>query len=85
MSYIIQYSVRAAKELKKLDHEVATNIIKAIDRIRIRPFDFVKKIVGIEYFRLKVGNYRVIIDIMNNELNILVIRVGHRRNVYKKK
>ena len=85
MSYIIQYSVRAAKELKKLDHEIGVNIIKALDRIRIRPYEFVQKIVGTNYYRLKVGNYRIIMDIISNEMNILVIRVGHRRDVYKKK
>jgi len=49
------------------------------------PYDFVKKIVGTDYYRLKVGNYRVIMDIKGNELRILVICIGHRRNEYKKK
>ena len=85
MSYTIHYSENAAKELRKLPSNIAVNIIKGIERIRIRPFEFVQKIVGTEYYRLKVGKYRVIMDIINNEFRILVIRVGHRRNIYKKK
>ena len=85
MSYSIRYSVRATKELKKLDQETVLNILKVIERIRIRPYSYVQKIVGTEYYRLKVGQYRVILDIINQDLIILIIRIGHRRNVYKKK
>ncbi|MCY3410159.1 MAG: type II toxin-antitoxin system RelE/ParE family toxin [Candidatus Heimdallarchaeota archaeon] len=85
MSYNIQYSQSAVKELKKLEKSISENIVKAIERIRIRPYEFVQKIVGTNYFRLKVRDYRVIIDIKNDELIILVIQVAHRRNIYKKK
>ena len=85
MSYSIEYSVRAVRELKKINHETANNIINGIERIRIRPYAFVQKVVGTKYYRLKVGKYRVILDIVNNDLVILIICIGHRRNVYKKK
>jgi mRNA interferase RelE/StbE len=42
------------------------------------------KTVGDPYFRLRVGDYRVIFDIQNDMLRILVLKVGHRKNVYKK-
>ena len=84
MSYSIQYSQRAVKELKKLDKNIAENIVEALDRIKIRPYHFVKKITGTKYYRLKVDQYRVILDIKDDILIVLVIRVGHRRNIYKR-
>jgi mRNA interferase RelE/StbE len=44
----------------------------------------VKKLVGDPGYRLRVGEYRVIIDIYKDKLVILVIKIGHRKNIYKK-
>jgi len=57
---------------------------KILERIRIRPESFVTKIVGDPGFRLRVGEYRVIVDIDKNKLLILVIKIGHRTRIYKK-
>lgn len=84
MSYRLVYSSQAVKDLKKLPKDIARNIISALERIQIRPYDFVLKLVGEEIYRLKVGRYRVILDIKDNDLVILVIRAGHRKNIYKK-
>ena len=84
MSYQIEFSFRAVKDLKRLEKNVTENIISALERISIRPYDFVRKLIGTNYYRLKVGEYRVIIDIQNEKLMILVITLGHRKNIYKK-
>jgi len=81
--YELIYSKKVVKQLKKLEKELVERIISALERIRIRPEDHVKKLVGVPYFRLRVGNYRVIIDIKHNELRILVLEVGHRKKIYK--
>ena len=81
--YSIEYSQRAVKELKKLEPKVARRIVSALERIRIRPHSFVVKLVGTDYYRLKVDRYRVILAIKEKKLTILVIRVGHRKNIYK--
>jgi len=52
-----------------------------LERIRIRPYPYVKKLVGSPYFRLRVGDYRVILDIKENELIIHVLELGHRKNI----
>jgi mRNA interferase RelE/StbE len=44
----------------------------------------VKKVVGENVYRLRVGKYRVILDIIDEALVILVIRASHRKNIYKK-
>ena len=83
--YELELSAKAEKQLCKLDKYTQIRIISALERIRIRPFSYVKKLVSTSYFRLKVGKYRVILDIKQNKLIIYVIEVGHRRNIYKAK
>ena len=84
MSYEIVFSDKAFKQLKKLENNIQERIIKVLERIRIRPESFVTKIVGDPGFRLRVGEYRVIVDIDNDKLLILVIKIGHRSKIYKK-
>jgi mRNA interferase RelE/StbE len=81
--YEIVFSDSAVKQLRKLDKEVQQRIIAALERIRIKPESYVKKLVGEQGFRLRVGDYRVIMDIDQGNLLILVIKVSHRKDIYK--
>lgn len=82
--YEIEFSLTAKKQLTKLESKSQLRIISSLERIRIRPYSFVKKLVGSSYFRLRVGEYRVILDIKDTKLIIFVIELGHRKNIYKK-
>lgn len=82
--YEVVLSQNAEAQLKKLERSVQERIIKVLERIKIRPQDFVEKLVGESGFKLRVGDYRIFLDIDNEKLIILVLEVGHRRNVYKK-
>ena len=81
--YQLLYSANAQKQLKKFEKEIQGRIIVSLERIRIRPELYVKKLVGDPGYRLRVGDYRVILDIFQDKLIILVIKVGHRKNVYE--
>jgi len=81
--YELIYSKRFVKQVKKLELSSKERIIHVLERIRIRPQDYVRKLVGVPYFRLRVGDFRIILDIYHNELRILVLEIGHRRNIYK--
>lgn len=81
--YTIKFTESSDKELKKLERDTQERIVKVLERIRIRPEDFVEKLVGETGFKLRVGDYRVILDIDNKELIVLVIKIGHRKNIYK--
>jgi len=83
MSYNIIFTDTSLKQFKKLEKDVQVHIIKALERIRIRPEAHVKKLVGDPGYRLRVGEYRVILDIYKDKLVILVIKIGHRKNIYK--
>ncbi len=47
------------------------------------PFQYVKKLTDTTLFSLRVGDYRIILDIKRKKMIIFVLRVGHRRNTYK--
>jgi mRNA interferase RelE/StbE len=81
----IIWSDSAVRELKKLDRSVAKRIFSAVTRLREDPYRVVSKIVNSPYYKMRVGDYRVILDIQKGELRVLVLIIGHRRKIYKKK
>jgi mRNA interferase RelE/StbE len=82
MSYEILFSELALKQLRKLEKSVQKRIVAALERIRIRPEAYVTKLVGDPGYRLRVGDHRVIMDIEGQQLRVLVLKIGHRKNVY---
>jgi len=82
--YEIIFSQKAKKQLFKLEKNTQERIIATLERIRIRPEDFVTKLIGDPGYKLRVEDYKLIMDLDNNNLHILVIKVGHRKDIYKK-
>ncbi|MEO6740355.1 MAG: type II toxin-antitoxin system RelE/ParE family toxin [Chthoniobacteraceae bacterium] len=79
---ILPRSVR--KTLDRLPDAVASRILDRLAELETnpRPAD-VKKLKGRDAWRIRVGDYRVIYEIHVRELQILVIAVGHRRDIYR--
>lgn len=84
--YKVQIDNRAKREIKKLPHEVRQPILNAIGSLASdpRPIGVVKLTNNDHLYRIRIGNYRVIYQIKDNQCIILVVAVGHRRDVYKK-
>jgi len=81
--YNIEFSKTAEKQLYKLERNVQIRIISTLERIRIRPFPHVKKLFDNPHFRLRIGEYRLILDIKEDRLIMFVIKIGHRKSIYK--
>ena len=64
MTYEVFFSDLALKQLRKLDLEIRQRIIATIERIKIRPDEYVRKLVGDDVYRLRVGNYRVLLELL---------------------
>ena len=79
----IIWSKSAFRVIKKLPRSISKRIVASIDALsedpRIVQF---KKLIGLPYFKLRVGDYRVIFNISYQEKKITIIKVGHRKNVY---
>ena len=84
MVYTIKFTNHAASQIKKFPQEIKDRIEVSLRRIQTRPFDFIDRLVGQPYYKLRVGEYRIIMDIINDDLIILVVEVGHRKNIYKR-
>ncbi len=82
MTFELRYTEPALKDLKKLEYIIKDRIIAALERIRIRPQDYVTKLVGDPRYKLRVGDYRILIEINNDQQILLVHRIRHRKNVY---
>jgi mRNA interferase RelE/StbE len=81
--YEVTLSPKADKQLKKLPKAISQRIISALERSRIRPEQHFERLVGINLYKLRVGDYRVIADIVRGQLHILVLEVDHRKRIYK--
>lgn len=85
MGYSLKIKKSAAKVLQKIDRPDRLRLIEAIDLLPKSPYAggvLKGELAGLR--RLRVGSYRIIYEVIEGELVILVIRVGHRREVYRK-
>ena len=88
MAWSIDYTDTAKRQLRKLDKQSAHRIIDYMDeRITSRenPRSTGKALTGPlgDLWRYRVGGFRVICDIQDDTLRVLVVRLGNRRNVYQ--
>ena len=84
--YRISYSKMAQRDLLKMPCDKADLVTEKIEQLALDPLAYnpqVKKLKGLEGYRLRVGDWRVIYDLVKDELVIHVIRVGIRGNIYK--
>ena len=81
--YEIQFTKSSQRQFDNLPLDIQERISAALDRSRIRPQSYFERLVGDKLYKLRVGNYRVIADIFHDKLLILVIKTGHRKNIYK--
>jgi mRNA interferase RelE/StbE len=84
--WLVAYTVDAIKALSGMDPATAKRIrakILALAQNPVAPNNNVKKLTGVEGYRLRVGDWRVVYSLKRQILTIVVIRVGHRSEVYK--
>lgn len=89
MVWTIKYTESSLRQLKKLDKPVAQRVLDYMDEriaLLVDPRAAGKNLVGPRmgsYWRYRVGDVRVICDVQDEVLVILVIELGHRREVYR--
>lgn len=86
--YKLEFAASVAREMKKLGFVAQNMILDKLEIFAKNPELFkndIKPLKGnfVGKFRLRIRNYRVIYQQNNNVLTILIVRVGHRKNVYK--
>lgn len=84
MTFAIFISPPAARQLRKLDPPIRRRIQAAIDLLgtQPRPPKATQLVGGSGEWRVRTGDYRVIYEVHDDRLVVLVLRLGHRRDVY---
>lgn len=83
--YRISFTSAAARDIRSLPHEVARRVVRAIEKLAENPRpNGVRKLEGSDpLYRIRVGDYRVIYDVRDDEIVVVVVRVRHRKDVYR--
>ncbi len=85
MIYFVNIKQSALKSLKNIAREDRLRIIEAIDQLKINPA--AGGVLKGEYSglrRIRIGSYRVVYEVHDEKLTVLVIRIGHRREIYRR-
>lgn len=85
MAYRIEFAPRADRQFKALDRSLQARLARRINSLAENPRpQGIKKLAGEEdLYRLRVGDYRIIYQIQEKRLVVLVVGVGHRAEVYR--
>ncbi len=83
-AYSIYFRNSVEKELKRIPKRDLSRLLERIKALGDEPRpQGCEKLSGQERYRVRQGNYRVIYSVQDNELTVWVVKVGHRRDVYR--
>jgi mRNA interferase RelE/StbE len=84
VTYQVEFTSKASKQLEKLSKDIQQRIKTKVYELVENPCpNGVVKLENSDKYRIRVGSYRVLYQIENDLLIVIVVRVGHRREVYK--
>jgi mRNA interferase RelE/StbE len=83
-SFEVIFKQSVAKDLRQIPKKDVARILKRIETLKTEPRPpGVEKLPGREKYRIRQGVYRILYEIRNNELVVVVVKIGHRRDVYR--
>ena len=82
--YRIIFEKKALESLDKLEKVIKERIWSKLQLCKENPFRFLEHLEEIDGFKLRVGDYRAIVDVDNSTKTIKVLKVGHRKNIYER-
>ena len=87
MTYRVEVAAAAVRQLRKLDRAAQRRVQGAIELLAAEPRpNGAKKLVGGDgEWRVRTGDYRIVYEIHDNVLLVLVIAIGHRREIYDRR
>jgi mRNA interferase RelE/StbE len=83
-SYKIVFKQSVAKDLRQIPKKDVQRILRRINKLADEPLPAgVEKLSGDEKFRIRQGSYRILYAIDDDVITVTIVKVGHRRNVYR--
>jgi mRNA interferase RelE/StbE len=84
MSWQVIWSEKSVNQLEKINKKDAQKIYDAVLDCERDPYENVLRLANSQFYRLRVGNYRVILDLQQQKMIIFVIEADNRKRIYKK-
>jgi len=84
MTWKVIWSEKSVKQLERIDKKNAQKIYDSVQDCAEDPYRAVIKLTDSPFFRLRVGNYRVILDLQQSKMIIFIVETDHRGKIYKK-
>ena len=84
MVWEVIWSEKSVKQLEKIDKKNAQKIYDLVLGCVEDPFRVVTRLTNSPFYRLRVGNYRVILDLQQSKMILFVVETDHRGKIYKK-
>ena len=85
MTYTVEVTPAAGRQIRKLERETQRRVLACLEGLGEEPRskDSVKLQAAEDLYRVRVGDYRIIYEISDRQLLVLVLKVGHRREIYR--
>ena len=84
MTWEVIWSEKSVKQLERIDKKNAQKIHDSVSACVEDPFRAVIRLTNSPFYRIRVGNYRVILDLQQSKMIIFVVETDHREKIYKK-
>ena len=84
MSYSVEWNPKTRKFLRKLPKDISERIVLKVKEAQEDPFRFLEHYEGDDHYKLRVGDYRLLIDVDFKNKVLLVQVIGHRSTVYER-
>lgn len=82
--YTLEFSHPAERQFKALSKDLQLRMKKRLLQLETNPYGLGEKLQGAtDRYRIRIGDYRAIYQVQNRELIVLVVRIGHRGEVYR--
>ena len=83
MHWKLIWSNEAAGQLCRFDNTIAGRIIEKLETVSEDPAHHFERLVGSDYYKLRVGDYRIVVSFFYGAHHIVIHKIGHRKNIYK--
>ncbi len=83
LSFQVEFSQLAAERFDKLGRSVQERLVRKLQQVAKNPRRHLSRLRGVDAFKVRVGDYRVIVDVDWKEETVYVLTLGHRRTIYR--
>ena len=85
MIYHVELTPAAQKQFKKLTAKLQDQIWEAMESLSLnpRPHGYKRLVSRLGCYRVRIGDYRIVYSINDKIINVLILKIGHRRDVYR--